>query len=168
MMLTMRTPVIAGGLMLVALLAVPDARAQADDVPCALGVGPDGACKGAPSPLVPSRLRPNPWDSATRVESDPLWEGAMVGGAVGMGYGVVSALVSDCPVGRDRARCTRDRAVLVAVSAALGATIGVGVDAMLRPELTGAHLPGPPASERRIGEMPPSSRGAGVKFKLAW
>ena len=165
----MRPASFTGGLLLAFALAVPaTVRAQSDEVPCAFGVRPDGACAAAPSPLVPSRLRPAPWDSATRVEYDPLWEGAMVGGAVGMGYGVVSALVSDCPVGRDRGRCARDRAVLVAVSAVLGATIGVGVDAMLRPELTGAHLPGPPASERRIGEMPPSSRGAGVKFKLAW
>ena len=86
-----------------------------------------------------------------------------------MGYGVVSALLSDdCPSSHDGGRCAADRAALIAVSTALGAGIGVAVDAVLRPELTGAPLPGPPASERRIGLAPPSSRGAGVRFKIAW
>jgi hypothetical protein len=44
----------------------------------------------------------------------------------------------------------------------------LGMDAIIGPEFTGAPLPGPPASERRVGLAPPSSRGAGVRFKLAW
>ena len=100
-------------------------------------------------------------------EHDPLWGGALLGGAVGAGYGAIGALLTDCPRGAARS-CAGDRAALIALSTALGAGIGVAIDAISQPELTGAPLPGPPASERRMGMPPPSSRGAGVRFKLAW
>ena len=64
--------------------------------------------------------------------------------------------------------CASDRAALIALSAALGAGVGLGMDAIIGLEFTGAPLPGPPASERRVGLPPPSSRGAGLRFKLAW
>ncbi|WP_396626367.1 hypothetical protein [Luteitalea sp.] len=133
----------------------------AEPAPCSLKARTEGACDAA---------APQPRDAAERpaaVDRDALWEGALLGGAVGAGYGLVGALLSDCPRGSDRG-CATDRAALVALSTALGAGIGVAIDAISRPELTGAPLPGPPASERRMGLPPPSSRGAGVRFKLAW
>lgn len=148
---------------LASLLLAPPAMAQVDSpaqAPCSLKARNAGTCEAPP----PARDAGAPRASGER---DPLWEGALLGGVVGAGYGVVGALLSDCPRAADRS-CAGDRAALVALSTALGASIGLAVDAISQPELTGAPLPGPPASERRMGLPPPSSRGAGVRFKLAW
>ena len=159
----MRVPLACGLALLVSVLCALPARAQApagSDAPCSIAARADGGCE-APSP---DRAEP---PSAAQGDRDSLWEGALLGGAVGAGYGAIGALLSDCPRGAGRS-CAGDRAALVALSTALGAGIGLAVDAIIRPELTGAPLPGPPASERRMGLPPPSSRGAGVRFKLAW
>ena len=123
-----------------------------------------GTCDPASASSSPGAAR----DSATRVEGDRLWEGALLGGAVGLGAGATVALLADCPSTRTHGSCAPDRAALVALAAVFGAGVGIGMDALIRPEFTGAPLPGPPASERRVGLPPPSSRGAGVRFKLVW
>lgn len=149
--------------LLASMLVGPHAFAQPPgkpvDTPCTMAARSAGACDASPA---------GARDGAeTIVERDAVWEGALLGGAVGAGYGAIGALLSECPRGAGRS-CAGDRAALVALSTALGAGIGLAIDAISQPELTGAPLPGPPASERRMGLPPPSSRGAGVRFKLAW
>lgn len=129
---------------------------------CSIAGRAQGACEPVPSSSGGRR------DSSGSVEGDRLWEGALLGGAVGLGAGATVALLADCPGARTQGSCVSDRAALVALAAMLGAGVGIGMDALIRPEFTGAPLPGPPASERRIGLPPPSSRGAGVRFRLAW
>ncbi len=151
--------------LLVSLSFAPPVFAQArdrTDTPCSLRDRTEGTCEAAPAQAARDVM-----PGARAADRDPLWEGALLGGAVGAGYGVVGALLSECP--RRTARsCAGDRAALVALSTAFGAGVGIAIDALTQPELTGAPLPGPPASERRVGLPPPSSRGAGVRFRLAW
>ena len=125
------------------------------------GFAQDGASRDAES-------RPATQQAAARAEPDSLWRGVLLGGAIGLGAGATVAMLADCSTPRTHRNCGSDRASLIALSTALGAGLGIGMDALVGPEFTGAPLPGPPASERRIGLPPPSSRGAGLRFKLAW
>jgi len=156
------------GLLLAGVLLLPSrAAAQPAEEPCPMRARAEGGCDAA-APARPGSSRANRNDLAGRADSDALWEGALLGGAIGLGAGATVALLADCPPARSGGSCAADRAGLIALSAALGAGVGLGMDAIIGPEFTGAPLPGPPASERRVGLPPPSSRGAGLRFKLAW
>ncbi len=157
------------GLLLAGVLLIPSrGAAQPAEAPCPVRARADGTCDAAAaSPARPASSGATRRDAA-RIETDSLWEGALLGGAVGLGAGATVALLADCPHARSSGSCASDRAALIALSAVLGAGVGLGLDAIVGPEFTGAPLPGPPASERRVGLPPPSSRGAGLRFKLAW
>ena len=158
------------GLLLAGALLIPArGAAQPAEAPCPVRARADGTCDAAAaSPARAASSGTKRRDAAARIEPDSLWEGALLGGAVGLGAGATVALLADCPQARSSGSCASDRAALIALSAALGAGVGLGLDAIVGPEFTGAPLPGPPASERRVGLSPPSSRGAGLRFKLAW
>jgi len=125
------------------------------------GFAQDSASHEPETPSATPRATP-------RGDTDSLWRGVLLGGTIGLGAGATVAMLADCPSSRAGRHCGADRASLIALSTALGAGLGLGMDAVIGPEFTGAPLPGPPASERRIGLPPPSSRGAGLRFKLAW
>jgi hypothetical protein len=158
------------GLLLAGVLLLPSrGSAQPAEAPCPMRARAEGACDAAAASAArPASSRATRNDVAARADTDSLWEGALLGGAVGLGAGATVALLADCPQTRDAGSCASDRAALIALAAALGAGVGLGMDAIIGPEFTGAPLPGPPASERRVGLPPPSSRGAGLRFRLAW
>lgn len=64
----------------------------------------------------------------TRIQKrDSVHNGALIGAAIGVALGLVSAGISDCP-GTPAGRCADFRATMVGISTAVYAGLGVGVD----------------------------------------
>ena len=92
-------------------------------------------------------------DIARIQKRDSLRNGTLIGLVAGVGLGIVSGGIADCPGGEPGGACAGFRATAVAVSAGVYAGLGAGIDALVRGRTT-------------LYERSPDRRQQGVRDSL--
>jgi hypothetical protein len=137
--------------------ARPVIAAEVPDGSCALRAAAEGTCgevraaRGqdpAPPPAAPAAPPPPR-------RRDSIRNGAIIGGVIGLAFGLLGSSIADCPGENPGGSCPGTRVGGVIVSTALWTGIGAGVDAMVTDRTTGAGLPGRGAPRGRMRALPP-------------
>lgn len=138
--------VIAGAVAAV-LAGASRVTAQPSTGGCSLRAAADGSCgHAAMARLQDAAAASPPSTQAPAKRRDSLKNGAIIGGAIGLGLGLVAAGISDCPGDDPSGSCPAARAGGVVLSTAFWAGIGIGLDALVTER---THALSPPASPTR-------------------
>lgn len=88
--------------------------------------------------LVDGSERPFAMADVSRIQKrgDSLRNGALIGGALGLGIGILMGGIADCPGANASGPCPAFHAVLVPVAALTYAALGAGVDALVQGRTT--------------------------------
>jgi len=100
-------------------------------------------------------------------QGDSLRNGALIGALVGLGMGVLGAIMSDCSEAAEN--CPGTRTALVLISTGVSAAIGTGIDALIvgRTVLYEATN-GPLKIGVETSSLSAHRRQAGVRLSLRW
>lgn len=139
------------------IIAAPQVGAERLRAVCSLRSAAEGACDDAaiarlqdPAPATPAATSPAP---ARR--RDSLKNGAIIGGLIGLAFGVLGSSIADCPGDDPGGSCPGTRVGGVIMSTALWAGIGIGVDAMVTDRTPALASPGKSGPRRRTKTLPP-------------
>src|SRR5262245_5096189 len=107
----------------------------------------------------------------TRIQrrGDSLRNGAIIGAAVGVAMGILSAGIADCPGDRAGGPCPGSRVALFLVSTGVYSAIGTGIDALIpgRTTLYEASKAPPTADQGGSASLALSGRAA-VNVRVRW
>lgn len=116
--------------------------------------------------LVEGSERPFAMADVSRIQKrgDSLRNGALIGGALGLGLGILTGGISDCPGANASGPCPAFRAALVPVAALTYAALGAGVDALVQGRTTIYAAPTDRSARMPVG----TGRTSLLRIGVSW